>query len=165
MARLVSLALAVVMLAWTFFLAALLLAGQSHAAQRGPPPNGWYGAFAMPQIVCDTQEQIASIAAAGAKDNDALQARLAELIRFRNEKGESTCAVLDVGPVAVGESIQLGLVHALQGMNETWAVHIGNAQGDWWILYGSPVEGGVPPANYGPPSGVQNGISYIVAKP
>ncbi len=109
-------------------------------AETPPPEKGWYGTFSNAMIVCDTQAQIVSIVdAAKAKPNGGAQAKYDELKIIKDAKGEPACAIGRLGPVAVGESVDLGKVEFIAGKwAHGWAVHIGTAQGEWWILYLDP---------------------------
>lgn len=122
--------------------ALLLVAGVTDYAQATgesfPPPKGWYGNFRLPQIVCDTREQVETIVSAGRDDPDGVlaKAKFTEYKQTINAVGDPTCAVMQVHGYAVGESVSLGQFYPLPGENMTaWATHIGNSNGAFWMLF------------------------------
>lgn len=107
-----------------------------------PPDPGTSVTLGGLYIVCDTKEQVADIVSAG-RDHKALEAKFQAHNAKTNPKGEPDCAVAQVGRVVIGESEMLGVNMSADGREvNSYAVHFGNQQGDWWMLYGVPTTQG-----------------------
>lgn len=101
-----------------------------------PPPAGWSGSFQNQFVVCDTKEEVAEIANLGKEKYAPMHAKLNELYMKANAKGEHTCILAPITNMVVGENEDLGFIVDSTGVkSKTWAVHIGNPEGDWWMLY------------------------------
>ena len=108
--------------------ALFVLAGPALAE---PPPKGYYGNFALPMISCTEREQLVEIFKAGEHDpEDGAKAQFDEYRR------QGVCVVANPGPVAVGEVESLGTFYHSKGKQFlAWALHVGNAQKHWWVMY------------------------------
>lgn len=126
----------------TLALAALaaIIAAPVLANETPPPGRGFFGSFELPMIVCDAQAQVATIVdAAKAKPDGGARASYEGLKATINKAGDPTCLIVQVQNVAVGEAVDLGRFQMIVGTwTHGWAVHIGTARGEWWILYLSP---------------------------
>lgn len=129
-----------------FFLLAGYVLAHAHEDIIPPPPEqGTSVTLGGLYIVCDTKDQVADIITGGGHDNKALEAKFHEYNAKIDTKGEPTCDVAQVGRVVVGESEMLGVNMSADGREvNSWAVHIGNEQGEWWMLYGVPTVQGDP---------------------
>lgn len=110
------------------------------SARADPPPKGWFGSFSGQYIVCDTKDEIRQIAEAGKDDGAKLVAEFKKLADTKNDKGERACVLAPVEEMAVGESEYIGIATAESGTKaKTYAIHIGNQAGEWWMMFGEQV--------------------------
>jgi len=94
------------------------------------------GSFANPYIICDSKEQIKEIADAGRDDGMKLVAKFKEFNTTLDSKNEPTCVYAPPQGIVAGESEDMGDSTAQSGQRvHAWAVHIGNAAGEWHMLY------------------------------
>ena len=109
----------------------------ANKAHAEPPKQGSYDMVTFPAIVCDTKENIQTIAKAGVDDGKKMQAAFEALVAMKDEKGEPTCTIAPpAGPFAFGENEPLGVLHTQDDtLVDAWAVHLGNENGDWWIIW------------------------------
>lgn len=130
-------------LAVFFLLAGYVLSHATESNSIPPPPDpGTSITLGGLYIVCDTKEEVADIVSAG-RDNKALEAKFLTHNTKTNPKGEPDCAVAQVGRVVIVGSEMLGVNMSADGREvNSYAVHFGNAQGDWWMLYGVPTTQG-----------------------
>lgn len=117
--------------------ALIVLAGSARAEEYlQPPPEGWSGSFRSQFVVCDTKDQISEIAKLGEATYAPMHDKLTELYQKANGKGEHTCILAPITNMVVGENEDLGFIVDSAGVkSKAWAVHIGNPEGDWWMLY------------------------------
>lgn len=114
--------------------AAIVAAG---SARADVPPKSWYGAFPVPVIACDTEEEIAAIAKARDNGHDAMVEKFKELAATLGKGNAPACAYGNVGMVAAGENVPLpDSKDANEAPVSLWALHVGNSDVDFWILYG-----------------------------
>src|SRR3990167_34022 len=134
---------------WRAALAAAVIAF-AWPAMAEPPPVGWFGSFHPNAVVCNTQAEVRSIFDAGtAKPDGGAQARYMELRKAIGADGQPVCLEVSVKNVAAGESIPLGRFSPNADLVLlAWAVHIGTARGEWWMLYLEPLPHRMP-ASFG----------------
>lgn len=109
-------------------------------AQAEPPPNGWYGAFPVPSVACDTKDEIKAIVEAANKGSDELTAMFAKYHDEKNATGEPVCVYGHLEAFAVGESEYLGLSKTMNGQQvKTWVLHAGNEHAEFYVLYSEKI--------------------------
>ena len=87
-------------------------------------------------VQCDTEQQVVDIAALGQEDDRRMLAKFGELYQTQNAKGEPSCVFgrLSVA-VQVGEVISLSDVVLSGKPKNAWAIHIGSADLEGWVLF------------------------------
>lgn len=131
------------------------------ADETPPPAKGWFGSFRAPMIVCDASDQIVAIVnGAKAKPDGGARDKYDELKATLNKDGDPTCLIVQVMNIAVGEAIDLGRFQLVAGRwAHGWAVHIGTASGEWWMLYLAP--SATPPASLDQPMILPHGLRLL----
>lgn len=122
------------------FIAAVVGATIAPYAYADPPPQGWTGTLSVPSIVCNTRDQIVAISKAGESGGHiAVLAALQEFSKVIDTKGEPSCTVMPIPTVTFGASEDIGFsINAAEKRVKAWASPIGNAQGNWWVLFAEP---------------------------
>lgn len=122
---------------------ALLLSLGDAVAGPGAPPKGWYGTIRGLFLFCEFDaKQYVLAAAEGSKTSG----KPGFLAAMKTASDSGKCKLWQDPLVAVGESEELGVGHLDETRYRMWAVHVGDANRDGWILY-DEVESKVDPTS------------------
>jgi hypothetical protein len=126
-------------LVFTFITLILYSKTQAQEAPAGPPPAGSYVTINQPMIECDTAEMIKAIAEAKLQSDSAMAAKIDEYAKILDQGNEPSCVFGPLQfPVAVGDSVALPDLKFGPTEVKAWDILVGNARGQWHVLYVLP---------------------------